>query len=298
MSIVHLGLLAILAPVYGGAALLIRECVRRAGRGWPSIFLLALAYGVLEEAFLTQTLFNPNYLGLNLDLLKPAFIPPLGIGAWYTIFVLTLHTVWSIPAPMALIEALVPRHADSPWIGKSGIGGFATVFALACVCMGTFSVRMDANHFVASPAQFTWSAAVILVLILSAFSIPRRTGEMRAGPAPNPWIPGIASFGFSSAFLLIPREWSWWAVLVYLALDMLAILAIGTWSGRSGWGAIHKLSLAGGAAMAYAWHAFVQTPALGNPDTVTRIGNLVFAMLAAILVAAGARRAGISISMR
>jgi hypothetical protein len=31
MSITHLGLLAILAPLYGGGALLIRESVRRTG---------------------------------------------------------------------------------------------------------------------------------------------------------------------------------------------------------------------------------------------------------------------------
>jgi hypothetical protein len=42
-----------LAPMYGGGAIVIREVVRRTGRGWPSIVLLALAYGVLEEGFTT-----------------------------------------------------------------------------------------------------------------------------------------------------------------------------------------------------------------------------------------------------
>jgi hypothetical protein len=199
--------------------------------------------------------------------------------------------VWSISVPIALVEALVPEHADSPWIGGLGIGVFATVFALACVSMGSFSIRMGTNHFVASPAQFTWSAVIILALIASAFFIPRRSEAMKAGPAPNPWIPGIGSLALASAFLLIPRDWNWWAVLAYLSLDALAILPIGIWFGRAGWGAIHKLSLAGGAAMAYAWHGFVQTPALGKPDTVTRMGNLLFAILAASLVAAGARKA-------
>ena len=77
-----------------------------------------------------------------------------------------------------------------------------------------------------------------------------------------------------------------------LSLDGLAVLPIWTWSGRAGWCALHKLSLAGGAAMAYAWHAFVQVPALGKPDTVTRMGNLSFAVLAATLIVVGARRFG------
>ena len=84
-----LGYLLILGPLYGGGALLIREVVRRSGRGWPTIFMLAFAYAVLEEAFTTQTLFNPNYLKLNLHLLDPAYIPALGIGGWWTVFVLT-----------------------------------------------------------------------------------------------------------------------------------------------------------------------------------------------------------------
>src|ERR1700722_1905445 len=84
--------LIVLAPMYGGGALLIREVVRRTGHGWPSILLLALAYGIIEEAFTTQSLFNPNYLSLNLHLLDPGYIPALGVGAWWTLFVLTLHT--------------------------------------------------------------------------------------------------------------------------------------------------------------------------------------------------------------
>ncbi|MGO8971712.1 MAG: hypothetical protein ACLQDQ_19310, partial [Myxococcaceae bacterium] len=77
-----------------GGALLVRETVRRTDRGWPAIFVLALAYGVLEEAFLMQSLFNPNFLGKNLHLLETAYLPELGIGLWYSVFVLTLHMVW------------------------------------------------------------------------------------------------------------------------------------------------------------------------------------------------------------
>ncbi|MGA9669292.1 MAG: hypothetical protein WBQ94_08795 [Terracidiphilus sp.] len=292
MSITHLGLLVILAPVYGGGALLIRECVRRTGRGWPSIFLLALAYGIIEEAFLLETLFNPNYLGLNLHLLKPAFLPLFGVGAWYTVFVLTLHTVWSISVPIALVEASVPQRADSAWIGRLGIGIIAVVFALACVCMGTFSVRTDANHFVASTAQFAWSAVIVLMLGASAFSLPRRRVAKIIGRVPDPRIVGICSLVVASAFLLVPSAWGWWAVVAYLSLDTFTVLPIWIWSRRDGWGTIHRLSLAGGAAMAYAWHAFVQTPSLGAADGIARIGNLVFAVLAANLIAAGSRRSG------
>ncbi|SDR86962.1 hypothetical protein [Actinopolymorpha singaporensis] len=42
--------LVMLAPMYGGAALLVREVCRRFGWGWPSILTLALAYSVVESS--------------------------------------------------------------------------------------------------------------------------------------------------------------------------------------------------------------------------------------------------------
>ena len=290
MTIKMLGMLAILAPVYGGAALLIRESVRRAGRGWPSILVLALAYGILEEAFLTETLFNPNYMGLNLHLLEPAFIAALGISGWYTVFVLTLHTVWSISVSIALIEALVPDRATSPWIGRLGLGLIATIFTLAAVSMASFSIRQDYHHFAASRTQFFWSAIALLILIVSAFSLPLRLNSTARGGVPPPWVPGLMALVASSAFLLVPMAWGWLAVGVYLLLDAVVATAILVWAARRGWDERHKVALAGGAAMAYAWHAFIQIPALGTADAFGRIGNLVFAVLAVILIAAGAKR--------
>ena len=104
-----LPLLIILAPMYGGGALLIRELARRAGRGWPTILLLGVAYAIIEEAFTTQSLFNPHYLGLHL--LTHAFIPALGISAWWTLFMLNVHPFWSVGVSIALAEGLYPNPA-------------------------------------------------------------------------------------------------------------------------------------------------------------------------------------------
>src|SRR6201999_2281208 len=72
-TLAQLSALVLLAPAYGGAAVLIREVTRRTGRGWPAMILLALAYGVLEEGLETQSLFNPNYV--NAHLLDSGYIP-------------------------------------------------------------------------------------------------------------------------------------------------------------------------------------------------------------------------------
>jgi hypothetical protein len=285
-----LGALVILAPLYGGGALLIREVVRRSGRGWPSILVLAFAYSILEEAFTTQTLFNPNYLHLNLHLLQPAYIPALGIGIWWTIFVLTLHTVWSISTSIALAEALVPDRATTPWLGWPGLSITAILFALAALASTKIEIKQD--HFIASTRQFVAAAVVCILVIAAAFLLPRRAAARTQGWVANPWLVGAGALTAGSIFLVVPNTWGWWAVALYLLLDAAVIAAVFVLSHRTGWDARHRLALAAGAALAYAWHAFIQTPAVGGAHSLrtVRIGNTIFAAALLVLLTIAARR--------
>src|SRR5579862_8837039 len=74
LSLKLLPALIVMAPMYGGGALLIREFVRRKGRGWPTILCLGAAYALFEEGLVTQSLFNSDYLKLHLHFLQPAHI--------------------------------------------------------------------------------------------------------------------------------------------------------------------------------------------------------------------------------
>ncbi len=97
----------VLAPLYGGGALLVRETARRLGRGWPTIVLFAAAYALIEEGPVDQMVFNPGYLGLD-SFAGYAEIPGLGISGTLVLWSLALHTVWSICVPIALVEAFDP----------------------------------------------------------------------------------------------------------------------------------------------------------------------------------------------
>src|SRR3954468_768889 len=83
-TLAQLSFLILLAPAYGGAAVLIREVTRRSGRGWPTMVLLALTYGLIEEGVETQSLFNPDYL--HAHLLEHGFVPAVGMSIPWTIF--------------------------------------------------------------------------------------------------------------------------------------------------------------------------------------------------------------------
>jgi len=283
-----IGYLFILGPMYGGGAILIREVARRMGKGWPTIFVFAFAYAVFEEAFTTQTLFNPNYLNLNLHLLEPAFIPALGISAWWTIFVLTLHTIWSISTSIALVEACVPDRASTPWLGAFGLTTDTILFVLAAVASTRFTIQHD--HFIATTRQFVASAIICLGAILIACVLPQHASSRDENPAPSPWMAGALSLIAGSIFLVIPKAWAWGAVAFYLALDAIILLTVVKISRRSGWNARHRLALAGGAALAYAWHAFLQNPVDGTTGLTIRVSNAICAVIVIALLIFAARR--------
>jgi hypothetical protein len=300
LPLTRLGDLLVLAPLYGGGALLIREVVRRARRGWASILALALAFGIVAEAFVTQSLFNPNPLGMNLRLLEPAYVPALGIGAWWTVLVLTMHAVWSISVPIALAEGLSPGRAGEPWLGDVGLAISAAMFVSAAVFSAFETVQADPGHFVASGPQLAWSGVAWVGVIVAAFLLPRPAPprDSRSGWVPSPWLVGLGALIAGSLVLLVPGAWGRRAVVLYLALDALVIVALGLCSRRRGWDARHRLALAGGAALAYAAHAFAQPLPFGQNAAAVRISNVVFALGLAVLLAVATRRTAATIPRR
>lgn len=104
--------LPFLVPLYGGGALLIREVTRRTGRGWPTIVLLALAYGVIEAGLVDQPLFNQNFSNVPSAGVTP--IPSLGISAYNAMAFIIGHAIWSISLPIAIVEMLTPKRRRTP----------------------------------------------------------------------------------------------------------------------------------------------------------------------------------------
>lgn len=286
LSLKLLPALILMAPMYGGGALLIREMVRHKGRGWPTILCLGAAYALLEEGLVTQSLFNPDYLNLHAHFLAPAHIAWLGIGGWWTLLMFNVHTFWSIGVSIALVEGLFPDRARTPWLGKIGHDVVDVIFLLGLIANTLLGYKQ--NHFWASRMQLGVAALLCVLLIVLAFATPAGMAK-REGTVPSPWLTGAAALVLGLLFELVPMRWGWGAVATMLTVDAVFLLIVYALSSRRSWTLLHALSLGAGGAVAYGLHAFRQTPFGGGP-VLARVGNVIFLAIALALIAVGARR--------
>jgi hypothetical protein len=279
--------LTLYAAFYGSAAVLIRELARRSGHGWPSILLLALAFGLIEEGIVDESLFNPNFVGEHL--LRFGFIPALGIAGPWTIFVLSLHVIWSIGSPIAIAEMLFPEplprrvpvspQVQAPWLRVPTIIVAALLFVLGGVAI---FVATAGTHFLASSGQLAACAVGAAALIVVALLLPRR--------APRSTRPfGVAAtVGLlaTTAYVVLDRvggAFSPW-LDVALALVILAIGAI--LAARL---CLDVLGLAAGAILTYSWVGMAKAVPLGvGPATEQSV--IVIAVIATVVVAVRLRQ--------
>lgn len=282
--ITGLGAIILLAPMYGCGALLIRETSRYLGRGWLTIFLLAAAYALLEEGPIDQMLWNPHYGGIDMAAAyADTRVDALGTSIGLIQDVLTLHTIWSIAVPIALIEAFDPTP-ERPWLGPFGLAITAAVFVAGSAFL-TFS-QIESEKFIATASQFAAAGIAIVTLVVAAFAIPAlsyRTPRV----TPSPRTVGLASFLLTS--LLMARDFiaeltSKWLIVALWFLPIVAgMVLVLRWSRSPQWGPAHKTALAGGALMTYVWIGFLQAQSLDIPVVIALTGNVAFGLGAIML---------------
>lgn len=279
--------LLILAPLYGGPALIIREVVRRTGRGWPTMILLATAFGLLQAGLVDQSLFSPSYQDIEYwdELRSPTLVPALGISGHMAVAFIAGHVIWSIGAPIAVIETLVPDRSTTPWLGKAGLTITGVLYVLASALI--FVDHLETEGFLASGPQLVGVATVVVALIVAAFAVGRRSRPRIDRPAPNPWLVGAAALLAAGGFDLVPPNWLGVGGAVTLLAAMTA--AIARLSRRSGWGAAHSLALAGAPLLSRACFAFAVEPLGDVAISGKLIHNVVFALGTVALLAAAVR---------
>ncbi|MEV0725880.1 hypothetical protein AB0I37_24260 [Micromonospora purpureochromogenes] len=293
-----LAVVVFLGPMYGGAALLIRETVRRTGGGWPAIALLAAAFGVVQAGLVDQSLFNPEFLADTefADTQAAAnatLVPGLGFSAQQAVNYIGNHVALSICAPIAIVESfLTPRRRREPWLGGWGLAVIGVVYLLGSLLV--FSDDGGRKGFLASPVQLTFAVALALALIGAALLSRRRRGEQpltgrkpaalpedQPRRAPHPIWPALVAFGGYLGMNLVP---GWIGVGLTVTVAVVATTAIVAWSRRTGWGQRHVLAgWAAGLVCAAAFAYAVPNYAPASP-TEALIGDVAISVITLALV--------------
>ncbi len=294
MPVSMLPILPIMMLMYGGGALLIREIVRRTGKGWPTLILLATAYGLIEEGLVTQSLFNPNYL--HLRLLDFGFLPALGTSPVWAIYVLGLHIFWSIATPIGLVECLLPARRTTPWLGPVTTGIAALLFLAGSGLVAAFTYK--SLPFMAAPAQIIGVLAIVAALIVAAFAWPKPKAAT-AGQAPHPLALFLMSFGPGSLFVATEYYGIHWlhtpwpgAVALLGGCELLALLLMVTLTHGRTWTNTQRFALMAGAFGVYVWFGFPTDLVLhGRADLPAHVILTVVMLVIALIAGIKASRA-------
>lgn len=269
--------LPLLALLYGGGALLVREVAVRWGLDGIGVVLLGAAYGLIEAGLVDQSLFSPSFEGMAFQEVTP--IPVLGISAHAALGFVSGHAMFSIAVPIALTGLLFPTTRGRPLTGPMGLA--LVVAAYGAGCWLVFDHMLSTEGFMATPAQRLGAVAGVIVLIGAAL----RRGGFQGGsswrpPAPL-WV-GVASFTACGVDMQFPETW----IGVALMLTWLASVAliVPRFARHSGWTTRHTLALVAGSVLTFAWLGFVLASILAPGDVVRHLGNAGFALVAIALL--------------
>ena len=242
--------LLILGPLYGGAALLIREVAVRSGMGWAGIALLAAAFGLAMPGLIDLALFAEHRPEISYwdDMRTSTLISPLGISAYSTLSWVSAHVILSVCTPLTLLSALCPQHRNRPLLGRPGI----VVLALAWTLAATFIRSDGTNIYGYSPSLMQSAGVAVVVVAIAALAWtplgkPTRnaSGQRPAMRSKSVWlIPLVGAVGMM-ALDMIP--WTWAGTAVFGTLLASAVVALRIAPRRMRWKDTEAGLLAAGA---------------------------------------------------
>jgi hypothetical protein len=264
-----------LAPLYGGAALVIREVALRTGRGWRGRLLLAAAFGVLMPTFVDGSLFTPVNPDIDYwdEIMGSTLVGGLSVYA-VTSWVMG-HVAMSIGAPLVLVEALLPEGRSRPWLGRLGLVVLVVLGAGVGVLI---HADPEGGAVEATGLDYLVSFVLILGLCAAAMSpVGRPLGAVDGRTAGRPLLLGLAGFGLMAGFDFAPISWVGvvWAWVLLLAAG--GVLAARSRSPQWTWR--HLAAFAFGGVLARTVVGFLAPAPQGVDLEVKLAQNVVFLIL-------------------
>jgi hypothetical protein len=270
--------LVLFGCLYGGPALLVREVVRRTGRGWPAIFLLSAAAGLVQAGLIDQSLFNDSYREIESwgTLYGQTRIDVLGLSAYATQSFIVGHVIYSFCAPIALVEAMSPTRARTAWLGRRALAVVGALYLAVAALVLNDTLTNEPTQ--ASIPQVIATVAIVAALVIAA-RMTRPIKDVPAQPhrAPRPWVVLAASFVFATLLAIAPETWV--GVTISVLLLLVGAFALLRMSRGPGWTLRHAATAAAGAVISRGVLAFAYYPVIGDVSAARKYTHNVVMLL-------------------
>lgn len=282
------GGLVVLAPLYGGAALLIREVVRRAGLGWPTILLLCAAWGTIQAGLVDQSMFNPDYRGIPYwDLLwAPTRILGVQVSAFAAWTFVLGHVVFSLGAPIAVIECLAGRqHRAQSWLSRPGVVAVAAVTIIGAIIVWWDQMTVD-------PFRISLTQAIVALVVAGSFVKTAFRVRLPAVRRPGVVLPPMAVGAGALAVATVVQAfatttWSGLGLVVVITVTAFGVLI--HQSRSESWTSHHRLAAAAGALLGSATAGWFIDP-IGSVSTAEQlVHHIVMTLLITTITALAVR---------
>lgn len=161
--------LLLLSSLYGSGALLVRELKIKWNKGYVSLFLLGVAYGIIEEGLMVKSFFDLGWMDLGILGVYGRWVEVNWVWAeWLTIY----HAIFSIGIPITLVELTYPDMRNERWLSNRKLAG-VTVLLGVVTMFGCVFLTAYRPPFL----QYLLSAGLVGALFLLAWKIPNKTGK-------------------------------------------------------------------------------------------------------------------------
>lgn len=256
--------LLLLSALYGSGAILVRELALHWEKRWPTILVLGLAYGVIEEGLMVKSFFNPAWQDLGL----------LGVyGRWagvnwvWSLFLTIYHAVYSITIPIFLVELLYPEQRGERWVERRGMITLSLLL-LAVVLFGFFFI----TEYRPPALPYLVTLVVTVGLYALARRMPSHWWTRRIEPSVGSLWFGLV--GFAGTLVFFFMHWIFPEIGVPVLLTMLGavlwawliIIVVRYMSGEGGWSDEDKLALVSGALTFFILLAPISELGASRPD--------------------------------
>lgn len=232
------------APMYGGAALLIREVSVRTGRGWPGRLLMAAGFGVAMTTIIDVSLFTPERDDIDYWDTIMAAVQVGGIS-WHagTTWVIG-HVLMSVAAPIVIGESLA--RTPGPWLGRLGLVVVPVGFVLIAGLI--HGDQVQSNRVTAGATEYAVSAAIVVLLVATAFTPLGRPLQVRALRAPSPGL--CIGIGAVAMAVLDFVPLNAIGLAVYVVTFCVSMWLLARWSADPRWSPRHLAAVTFGAVLA------------------------------------------------